>query len=400
MGLDLAGWPCRPRRRTLRGDSCGAGATSSISSCSTSRGGCSSRIPSSRTSPCSTRRPGTAWSRGRPGARGGSRTATAPTYCALPFFAGAVGHLPAERPGPVVRPDGRRQADRAQRAMGRLGPARRLPLRRRGPRLVHPQAGRRPRRHPRLGHGVHGRRTADAGRAAADRAATRGASPITCRSCGAAPTSSSRGAIRKNNLFLAGPAGNLLAPSYAGWKKARRHVRQGLPGRAVDHLHRRPGPARSSWRSWPATPRRAKLYAERRDLARKGLPRLTTDEGYFIKSLDPDGTRHGVYGAAQARLLRGRRQPRRDLLPRGRRRPGRARSTPRSPRSRACGRTTSIITNYPSLDDMYEPAHGLAVGVRHVGQRRALVDLRGPHDHGLLPAGQVRGRPRARCSRS
>jgi len=23
----------------------------------------------------------------------------------------------------------------------------------------------------------------------------------------------------KNNLFLAGPAGNLLAPSYAGWKR-------------------------------------------------------------------------------------------------------------------------------------------------------------------------------------
>ena len=32
-------------------------------------------------------------------------------------------------------------------------------------------------------------------------------------------------------------------------------------------------------------------------MARKGLPLLTTDEGYFIKSLDPDGTKHGVYGA-------------------------------------------------------------------------------------------------------
>ena len=30
-----------------------------------------------------------------------------------------------------------------------------------------------------------------------------------------------------------------------------------------------------------------------------GLPLLITDEGYFIKYLDPDGTRHGVYGAEQ-----------------------------------------------------------------------------------------------------
>ncbi len=63
------------------------------------------------------------------------------------------------------------------------------------PRLVHPQAGRRQRGHPRLGHGVHRRGTRDAGRAAADRAATRRQSPITCPGCGGVPTSSSRAAI-------------------------------------------------------------------------------------------------------------------------------------------------------------------------------------------------------------
>lgn len=26
---------------------------------------------------------------------------------------------------------------------------------------------------------------------------------------------------------------------------------------------------------------------------------MTADEGYFIKSLDPDGTKHGLYGAAK-----------------------------------------------------------------------------------------------------
>jgi len=29
------------------------------------------------------------------------------------------------------------------------------------------------------------------------------------------------------------------------------------------------------------------------------LPLITTDEGYFIRSLDPDGVRHGVFGATK-----------------------------------------------------------------------------------------------------
>ncbi len=43
----------------------------------------------------------------------------------------------------------------------------------------------------------------------------------------------------------------------------------------------------------------AETYIERRARARQGLPQLTTEDGYFVKSLDPDGTRHGVYGAAE-----------------------------------------------------------------------------------------------------
>ena len=39
--------------------------------------------------------------------------------------------------------------------------------------------------------------------------------------------------------------------------------------------------------------------SRRRDLVRSGLPLLQTPEGYFIKSLDPDGTKHGVFGAAR-----------------------------------------------------------------------------------------------------
>ena len=99
-----------------------------------------------------------------------------------------------------------------------------------------------------------------------------------------------------NNLFLAGPGGNLLAPSYAGWKKP-----DGTFGKAyltglsityiaaldrlieLEKLARRAGQAR--------------LLSQRRQSAKAALWQLTTDEGYFIRSLDPDGVKHGVVGA-------------------------------------------------------------------------------------------------------
>lgn len=100
----------------------------------------------------------------------------------------------------------------------------------------------------------------------------------------------------ENNLFLAGPAGNLLAPSYAGWKKPDgTYGKAYLAGlsityiAALDRLIELEKMAGNSGN--------AKIYTTRRDLARKGLPLLMTDEGYFVKYLTPDGRRHGVYGA-------------------------------------------------------------------------------------------------------
>ena len=90
----------------------------------------------------------------------------------------------------------------------------------------------------------------------------------------------------------------------------------------------------------------------------EGLAHVTTDEGYFLKSLDPDGTKHGVYGAEkhgyfeavcnhdaicfrvaedeQARQIMDKLQSIPGLRPHD-----------------------LIITNSPSLDDMYVPANGL-----------------------------------------
>ena len=102
----------------------------------------------------------------------------------------------------------------------------------------------------------------------------------------------------KNNLFLAGQAGNLLAPSFAGSKNSDgTYGKAYLAGLSITYiaaldrlieLEKMAGNAET-----------VDLYTARRYLARKGLPLLTTDEGYFVKYIDPDGTRHGVHGAKQ-----------------------------------------------------------------------------------------------------
>ena len=100
----------------------------------------------------------------------------------------------------------------------------------------------------------------------------------------------------ENNLFLAGAAGNLLAPSYAGWRKpdgsfAKAYL-AGLSITYIAALDRL-----IELEKLLGNAGKVDLYTERRDLAYGGLPLLTTEEGYFVKSLDPDGTKHGVYGA-------------------------------------------------------------------------------------------------------
>jgi len=215
--------------------------------------------------------------------------------------------------------------------------------------------------------------------------------------CWSAPRILSRaGADPKNNLFWPGPAGNLLAPSYAGWKRpmelTTRHTWPGFPS---------PTSLRSTgWRSFEAlagAKNKADLYRNRRDLARKGLPLLMTEEGYFIKQLDPDGARHGFT----------------------------------EQRSTATSRPWSTTTPWPSASSTmrklkrsmksWHPFPGCVptasslpitrgsmtctrnpgpLAVRPMGQRRTLVDMRGAHDPSLLSSGQVRGGAPIECSTS
>ncbi len=156
----------------------------------------------------------------------------------------------------------------------------------------------------------------------------------------------------KLNLFLAGAAGNLLAPSYAGWKKSDgtydKAYLTGLSVTYIAFLDRL-----IELEKFVGSEEKARVYAEQRKTAHGGLARLTTEEGYLIKYQDPDGTRHGVYGAkeygyfeavcnhdaicfrvaddAQARKIYAKLASITGLRP-----------------------NDFVITNYPSLDDMYE----------------------------------------------
>jgi hypothetical protein len=157
----------------------------------------------------------------------------------------------------------------------------------------------------------------------------------------------------KNNLFLAGPAGNLLAPSYAGWKRPNgTYDKAYLAGLSVTYIAGLDRLIELEKLAGKAD--KVKLFSQYRDQARQGLPLLTTEEGYFIKSLDPDGTRHGILGAAKHGYFEA--VVNHDALcfrvvdePQARRIYARMASLPKL---RPQG---LIITNYPALDDMYVP---------------------------------------------
>jgi hypothetical protein len=157
----------------------------------------------------------------------------------------------------------------------------------------------------------------------------------------------------KNNLFLAGPAANLLAPSYAGWKRPDgtfdRAYLAGLSITYIAALDRL-----IEVEKLAGNAEKAGLYSARRDLARRGLPALATDEGYFVKSVDPDGTRHGVFGAPRFGYFEA--VCNHDAIC--------FRVVDDAQAARIYAKIASIpglrrhdliTTNEPSLDDMYEP---------------------------------------------
>jgi hypothetical protein len=161
----------------------------------------------------------------------------------------------------------------------------------------------------------------------------------------------------KNNLFLVGPAANLLAPSYAGQKRADgSYDRAYLAGLSINYIAAQD--RLIELEKLAGFNDKLKLYTQRQNLARKGLHLLLTKEGYFIKSLDPDGTKHGVFGANQHGYFEA--SPNHDAIA--------FRVVDDRQAQKIYEKISSIpglrpydfiIPNYPSLDDMYEKAEGL-----------------------------------------
>ena len=157
----------------------------------------------------------------------------------------------------------------------------------------------------------------------------------------------------KNGLFLAGPAGNLLAPSFAGWKQPdgtyKKAYLTGLSITFIAALDRLIELEKLTGRGG-----KVEDYTEIQNAARDGLKQLVTDEGYFIKSLDPDGTRHGVYGAEKYGYFES--SPNHDAIAFRVADDERAEQIYQKIASiPGLRRHHVIIANEPGLDDMYDP---------------------------------------------
>jgi len=108
----------------------------------------------------------------------------------------------------------------------------------------------------------------------------------------------------KNNLFLVGPASNLLAPSYGGVKQPDGTFGKGyLAGLSITYL----AALDRMVELYKLSGDNVKLsdYTHRQKITRESLKQLLTPGGYFVKSVEPDGIRHGVLGQKQFGYLEG-----------------------------------------------------------------------------------------------
>ena len=108
----------------------------------------------------------------------------------------------------------------------------------------------------------------------------------------------------KNSLFLVGPGCNLLAPSYGGVKQPDGTFGKGyLAGLSINYL----AALDRMVELYKLTGDKQKLadYQRRQRITRESLPQLLTPAGYFVKSIEPGGTKHGVLGQKRFGYLEG-----------------------------------------------------------------------------------------------
>jgi len=108
----------------------------------------------------------------------------------------------------------------------------------------------------------------------------------------------------RNNLFLVGPGCNLLAPSYGGVKQSDGTFGKGyLAGLSITYL----AALDRMVELYKLTGDKAKQseYEHRQKITRESLPKLLTPAGYFVKSVEQGGIKHGVLGQKQFGYLEG-----------------------------------------------------------------------------------------------
>ena len=108
----------------------------------------------------------------------------------------------------------------------------------------------------------------------------------------------------RNNLFFVGPACNLLAPSYGGVRQPDGTFGKGyLAGLSINYL----AALDRMMELYRLNGDQAKLaeYGRRQKLTRESLSQLLTPAGYFVKSVEPSGVKHGVLGQKQFGYLEG-----------------------------------------------------------------------------------------------
>ncbi|HUV04604.1 MAG TPA: hypothetical protein VMX94_05805 [Armatimonadota bacterium] len=156
----------------------------------------------------------------------------------------------------------------------------------------------------------------------------------------------------KSGLFLAGPASNLLAPSYGGVRLPDGSFGKGyLAGLSVTYLAALDRMVELEKLAGSAG--KTALYEARRKKTRESLAQLIAPDGYFVKSLEPDGTKHGVLGQEKYGYFESVVNV--DAIA--------FRAADQAQSERIYAQIASIpglrpydfiITNYPSLDDTYE----------------------------------------------
>ena len=188
----------------------------------------------------------------------------------------------------------------------------------------------------------------------------------------------------KNNLFLVGPACNLLAPSYGGVKQPDGTFGKGyLAGLSITYL----AALDRMVELYKLAGDKGKLaeYERRQKITRESLPQLLTPAGYFVKSSNPAASSTACWARSSSATSKAWPTPTpwRCAWPTTQR-PGRIyQQIAAFPAIRPFD---FLLTNAPGLDDTYwnwgndRGRDGRIPAVRRLGQRRRLGHGRRPRD--------------------